>query len=362
MNLGIITFHRALNYGAILQAYALQQFLLKLDIKNNIIDYRCPYIEHFYKPIKANIIRQPKSFIKEWLYCVPNTLKRKKFDKFTKKYLFMTEKISHYTDLIGLNNIFDCFVTGSDQVWNSRWSGFDGAYFLDFAHSNKKNSYAASFGASSIDEKLIEKYKKYLLAFNFLSVREADGVDIIKGLIDKEAVVSIDPTCLLSIEDWKKVAKPPKEKGYVLLYLLEQSLYLENFAKELAEKNNIKVITITDGLKKKKGLKQYGFLGPDEFLGLFCNAEYIVTNSFHGLMFSVIFKKQFYLAYQQYAGAPNSRLKNFIKEYHLERRVLSINQPIFKEDIDYDKIDLMIQEAKEKSKNYFYKLRESYEQ
>ena len=361
MNIGIITFHRALNYGAVLQAYALQYFLREMDIDSRIIDYRCKEIEYFYKPIKANPIKNTKKFLKECIFYMFNKIKRKKFMRFLNKNLLFTKKIDTKADMLNLNALFDCFITGSDQVWNNRWTGFDGTFFLDFAESKKKNSYAASFGFSSVPREYEKLYKKYLSDFNLLSVRELDGVEIVKHLTGKNAVLSIDPTCLISREEWIRVAKLPKEKDYVLLYLLEQSPYLEGIAKELAARRGIKVITIVDGLKKKKGIKKYGFLGPDEFLGLFHNARYIVTNSFHGLMFSVIFRKEFYISYQRYSGAPNSRLKSFIANYKLERRVLSENQPLFEEQIDYDEIESIIKLSKENSKNYFCMLRDSYE-
>lgn len=361
MNLGIITFHRALNYGAVLQAYALQRFLTEIEIDSRIIDYRCQEIEYFYKPIKANPIKNTKMFIKECCFCMYNKAKRKKFISFLNRNLLLTPKIDTEVGLLNLNPLFDCFITGSDQVWNNRWTGMDGAFFLDFAENKKKNSYAASFGFSSVPQEYEERYKKYLSDFNFLSVRESDGVEIVKKLTGKNAVESIDPTCLISKEEWIRVAKLPKEKDYVLLYLLEQSSYLESIAKELALRKGIKVITITDGFKRKKDIKKYGFLGPDEFVGLFHNASYVVTNSFHGLMFSVIFRKEFYIAYQQYSGAPNSRLKNFLTNYQLEGRVLLENQPLFEEHINYDEIESMLKLSKENSKKYFYMLRENYE-
>ena len=361
MNLGIITFHRALNYGAVLQAYALQHFLTEIGIDSRVIDYRCEEIEYFYKSIKANPIKNTKQFLKECCFYTCNKIKRKKFMNFLNANLLLTKKIYAKEDMLNLNTLFDCFITGSDQVWNNRWAGLDGAFFLNFAESKKKNSYAASFGFSSVPQEYEERYRKYLADFNFISVRELDGVEIVKNLTGKNAVVSIDPTCLVSREEWTRVAKLPKEKDYVLLYLLEQSSYLESVAKELAERKGKKVIKIVDGFKRKKDIKNCGFLGPDEFLGLFHNASYVVTNSFHGLMFSVIFRKKFYISYQQYSGAPNSRLKNFLVNYRLERRVLSENQPLFEEEIDYDEIESMIKLSIEDSKKYFYTLREYYE-
>lgn len=351
MKIGIITFHRALNYGAVLQAYALHKFLLDEKIDNQIIDYRSSYIEDFYIPIKPSSIIQPKKFVKELIYAYKNISKRKKFEEFIKKYINTTEKIKK-CKIKDLNAKFDIYIAGSDQVWNYKWSGFDKTYFLDFAPSQKKYSYAASFGVDEIPSELVEEYRKLLKDFIKISVREASGKNIIKKLIKKEACISIDPTCLLSKQQWDYIAVKPKEEGYILLYTLEKSEILERLAQRIAESKNLKIIKIVDSIKKQKNFECRGFMSPDEFVGFFANAKYILTNSFHGLMFSCIYEKEFYLAFQEKEGAPNSRLRDFIKENNLCDRVVSFDGFELYKKIDYTRVKEQIIQSQKNSKKY----------
>ena len=122
MKVGVLTFHRALNYGAVLQAYALQKCLLMMGVECDIIDYRCPYIEEFYKPLKANFLKQPKMWLREVVYAPFNLKKRAKFEGFIQNFMKRTKVLNTQNDLQEINCLYDCFIAGSDQVWNFNWS------------------------------------------------------------------------------------------------------------------------------------------------------------------------------------------------------------------------------------------------
>ncbi|MGN0526964.1 MAG: polysaccharide pyruvyl transferase family protein [Acutalibacteraceae bacterium] len=352
MKLGIVTYHRALNYGAVLQAFALQKYLKSMGIESDIIDYRSEFIEHFYKPIKANVLKNPKTFVREVAFAPNNKNKRKKFDAFINRYLQLSEPIFSERELETLNDKYDGFISGSDQVWNLKWSGLDKAFFLNFACDEKKFSYAASFGFEKIPVGQEQIYRELLQRFQKLSVREKTGKQIIADLLGRNSEVSLDPTLLLTKNDWESVAKKPDDSGYVLLYTLEKSEELNNYAKALAEKNNTKVVYIADAIKRSKEYSYRGFLSPAEFVGLFANAGFVVTNSFHGLMFSVIFEKPFCLKYQQTEGAPNSRLIDFVNDFGLESRVMKTDS-IEESDTDYNSVKELISEKRADSKKYF---------
>lgn len=358
MKIGIITFNRAINYGAVLQAYALQKFLDSLGIDSDIIDYRSPYIEEFYKPIKAHPLREPKTFIREVIFAPNNLKKRKKFNDFSYKYLRLTKPIYDENELKGLNNQYDCFISGSDQVWNLKWSGFDKVYFLDFAENEKKYSYAASFGFERIPEGQEQAYAELLREFKKISVRENTGKNIISELLGRTSEVSLDPTCLLTKNEWKTTAKKPADSGYVLLYTLERNSKLNAYAKALALEKNTKVIYIADAIKKSKQYSYQGFLSPEEFVGLFANAGYVVTNSFHGLMFAVIFEKQFCLQYQQKKDAPNSRLSDFLHDFDLEDRVM-VGDYLKDKPINYIHVKKLMEKKKDESRKYFESINNS---
>lgn len=354
MKIGIITYHRALNYGAVLQAYALQRYLEKIGIDSDIIDYRCPYIEYFYKPLKASFIKQTSAFFRELIYYKNNYEKRRKFESFIKKNIKTSQTVSTKKELTALSNEYDYIFTGSDQVWNFKWSGFDKAYFLDFCESDKKFSYAASFGFDKIPENQREEYKHLLQDFQRISVRESSGKEIIEDLLSrKDAIISLDPTCLIDSEEWDEILEEPKEKGYVLVYTLENSPKLIDYAIRLSKKKGVKLFYISDAKKKTVDAKYKGFMSPAEFVGLYKNAGYVVTNSFHGLMFSVIFKKQFYLAYQECLGAPNARLVDFIADFRLTKRVLKEKTELFEEEIDYSFIREKMLSKIEETRKYF---------
>ena len=357
MKIGIITFHHALNYGAVLQTYALQQYLNDLGIENDIIDYRSPYIEYFYKPIKSNFIKDTKMFLREVIYYPNNKKKRREFDSFLKKYIKLSRIVRNKQDLERLNPEYDFFLAGSDQVWNLKWSGLDKAYFLDFTDKSKKYSYAASFGFEKIPDGQEQVYRELLEGFQSISVRENTGKEIVKGLLGREAEVSVDPTCLLDKEKWEKICIYPKEKDYVLVYMLDHSDELLQFAKQFAKNKNISIIYISDALKKKNDFIYKGFLSPSEFVGLFANAEYVVTNSFHGLMFSVIFEKKFCIQYQKKINAPNSRLYDFLYDYNLEDRLLENIK--MDEEIDYLSVKKIMAKKVEQSKKYILKIKKN---
>lgn len=356
MKVGILTFHRALNYGALLQAYALQNFLDSCGMESYIVDYRSDYIEYFYKPVKANPFKDTKTFIRELLYKNKNVGKRKKFDAFINQYIKMTRSLYSYSELIKLNDEFDFFLTGSDQVWNWRWSGFDKTYFLDFSDIGKRYSYAASFGFDTVPDDKKDIYISLLNQFQAISVREKSGVDLIKKLTSRDAVNSIDPTLLISVETWNSIAEKPSENGYVLLYTLENSEELENLAFSLARKYHVEVIRIVDTIRKIGEYKSKGFLSPAEFVGLFANATSVVTNSFHGLMFSCIFEKEFHIAYQKGENAPNARLIDFVREYDLECRVFGSAVYAPEKEVDYKKFQEILDRKRAESKQYFQKI------
>lgn len=290
-----ITFHRTLNYGAILQAYALQVIINKMGLKNEIIDYECDKIRKNYCLIKKNSV---KLFIKSILVFKNMYLRKKKFEKFAKEKLNITEKIKKetlYTE--SFNNQYDLFITGSDQVWNYEIIGSDNSYLLDFVKNNKKKrSYAASFGVSSIPLELIDRYKKYIEDFSEILVREKTGKDIIKMITKRPSVnIVLDPVFLLEKKEWEKVLLNSKfddiANKYILMYMPTENLI--KFANYLADKYKLEIYNIADADFTNGHLENA--LGPEEFISAIKNAKFIVTGSFHAVAFSIIYNKEFFI-------------------------------------------------------------------
>lgn len=358
---GIITFHRAINYGAVLQAFALNESIKKLGYVPITIDYKNPHIEKIYNPKHFNY-RSLKSFLSGILTYNRRKMKKERFEEFREKYFILDQTSNLYaTENIRHLDSYDKFITGSDQVWNYAPTQFDKAYFLDFvSDSRKKNSYAASFGFDKVPDEYLGDYKAFLGDFNNISVREEQGAIIIKELLNRKAEVVLDPTMLLSKDDWGTISQDYKiKKDYVLIYQLATSQSLLNFAVNLSKKTNCKIIYISDALRKRIKAKYANGIGPQEFLGLFKNAKYIVTNSFHGTAFSINFNKLFFVEMLPPPAKVNSRLENILDTFDLRSRqiVSGANDNIFAE-IDYKKVNKKLEIERQRSLDYLKRILE----
>jgi hypothetical protein len=320
--IGVITFHRAINYGAVLQAYALYESLNKLGFKAVMIDYKNPHIERLYDP-NPFYSNNMKRFLSAILTYSRRAKKNKIFEEFRTNNIILDKSLDLYsTESIKQLDSYDSFITGSDQVWNYIPSKFDKAYFLDFvSDSRKKNSYAASFGFERIPDEYLDDYKGLLADFNHISVREEQGVEIIKNLLNREAEIVIDPTMLLSKDDWVKISQDYKgKKNYILLYHIASSQSLFDFAINLSKQTNCEIIYISDAIRKRINATYASAISPQMFLGLFKNAKYIVTNSFHGTAFSINFNKLFFVEMLPPPAENNSRLINILDTFDLRSR------------------------------------------
>lgn len=361
--IGIITFQNADNYGALLQAYALKNFLSDIGNNTYIINYYCPQLQKDYK-----ILKLPKLSIKDIVKkCAKFILSpfllyiRWKFKGFRKQYL--TDTVPIYPNTIqNYTEQFDMFITGSDQVFNPRITNFDSNYLLSFSKDKNKNfSYAASFGLSlkDLSDKEKELFKDNLANFNYLSVREKQGNEIIDSLLCAKSEVNLDPTLLLSKEDWQKIAVFPRQNKYVLLYLMYKDKNIINFAKKLAKINHCKLIFISYSLDIIDRVSAIHITPtPQEWIGLFLNAEYIVTNSFHGFAFSVNFNKKFFLGHLPSHMPVNSRLDNLLEITGLYNRLYTNFSDTDNYDIpiDWQDVNKKLETERQKSLNYLQKI------
>lgn len=327
MKIGIITFHRAVNYGAVLQAYALQHALEGLGAQAEIIDYRNRYIESCYDPysLKGNKI---KALAKIALLGGLRRKKNEAFRSFNQKYMHLSEAVyEDSSQLAGAEKLFDAFITGSDQVWNTDCADFDPAYFLTFVKDEKKkNSYAASFGLSEIPKGYEAEYKKRLGGYRHMSVREKQGKALVKELTGRDVPVVLDPTLLLTEKDWSAPAQDVPHKGYILLYSVLHSDGMLAYARRLSKETGLPVLYINDKSFENKDFRYVRGASPEEFLGYFKNADYVITNSFHGTVFSVIFKRRFLSDIDVIKdGKPgiNERSQQLLEALSLTQRILS---------------------------------------
>lgn len=359
MKIGIITYHRAKNLGAMLQSYALQQTLEKYIGDCEIIDYRNEKMENNYKVKSTKEIKSIKGKIKNLLL----SKKNKEFEKVREDFNSKIQKISKKTynekNIKEVNSEYDLFVTGSDQVWNPKLNYKDSNYFLSFVEDNKKrNSYAASFGTNKIDEEDKKEIKKELEKFNKISIREKEGQDIIKQLTNKDAELVLDPTLLLNEKNWDNLIEENRlvKEKYIFLYTIAHTPSILDFARKLAKKEKCKIIYFNSGYKKYSGMQNLNKVSPQDFLNYIKNAEYVVTSSFHGLCFSIDLHKNFYYELDKGKENNNSRLTTLTNVLGLESRKILDGKCKDTKDIDYNEIEKKLNKEREKSKNFIKNL------
>ena len=351
MKIGIVTFHRAINFGGVLQAFALQNILKIKGYDCEIIDYYCPFIEAHYRTKNYFTILQLKRFFYTLLY--NGELKRniKGFEKFLANYLKISKNKYYPINLVEINEYYDKFITGSDQVWSPTCAGFDSGYFLSFVTDNsKKISYAASFGTKELPFSKTEEYINRLKQFWAISVRETSGSKIVYDLIGKKVKVVLDPTLLLKKQQWEELfddKKYHKEK-YILVYMISEDKRILELAKKMSRKTGKKVFYINDRIYKTKGVENLRKVTPDEWVRLFLNADMVFTNSFHGIAFSINFNKEFYAYYLQGNLSANERIINILSIFCLENR-LEKKEICCLESIDYEKINKKLEVLRNES-------------
>ncbi len=343
MKVGIITFHFAHNYGAMLQAHALMQAINQLGHDAKIIDYIPNKLEKEYSMNPFNNKDSIKSFIKSILKMPIRIKQYKLFEDFLKNEMNLTSKVSQYNELNKLSQEFDAIIVGSDQVWNDGITGEIEVYFLNFCEKNtKKISYAASLGTSEASKYIKNCIHKFLPEFDLVTVRENIGRDIILQEINDKSIYQVmDPVFLMDIDYWKDKAQQVtvKRNPYILYYSLQKNPKLEMLTEKAADEYGVEILSIHPLTTRQKiNAKQLNNVGPLEFLDLIRNAELVCTNSFHAVAFSIIFKKRLlHIAHSKL----NSRVEGLLENLEVEVKVDSDNlkELIITDDmINYDKL------------------------
>ena len=345
MRIGILTFHCAHNYGAVLQAYALQQYLLSNGHKVEIIDYRPDYLVepycvklYWWRFLSKNPIECVKRFFGESFYYLPmRYIRYYFFNRFIKNKFLLSKPIKDNQ----IPNDYDVYVVGSDQVWNPKIThGFDDVYFARF-NFDKGNKQYISYGASMGKSKLSDDEIKYLTdsfkLFDKISVRESVLVDMLQPITDKNIYHVLDPTLLVNSDFWNNLAvKPFKSKKYVLVYAITMDSIIMEKAKVIADCLNVEIVEITSGIVKERG--KYQTASPSHFLGAIKNAEYVITTSFHATIFSILFKIPFYVI--QMNSSENSRASSLLNMLGIKDRILLANEVVsLNKDIDWSFVE-----------------------
>ena len=353
--IGIITFHMACNYGAVLQTYALQNKLMDIYGKDKveIIDYYAPAIEDrtkiLYLAKTGNLIRDIIRFIIKF---IPKCIKYYKFKIFRNKYLKLSDMRFNKSNIGMANDKYYALVTGSDQVWNIMSTNYDDSYFLTFADDEViKFSYAASFGFDNVF-KINQKNILYKLnSFDEISIREDIGYELIQQNVNCRVQVNVDPTLLLSRIDWDVIRKINDIKyEYILVYCILPSNKLLNHVRKIAKKENLKVYYISDDMVNNDFIHLRN-LSVGEFINWIANAKYVATTSFHGTVFSILYNKSFFVEYETKLNY-NYRVKHLLELLNIENKNIESKDFNHCSLINWTEVEKILDNERKKSIEY----------
>lgn len=343
-----ITYHASLNNGSFFQAYALQKTIKSLGHDNEILDIQTPELKSDYALFRN--IRSLSDLLKNiisLLHFVKLKKRKRKFEEARKCYLSLTSEYSSLNDYIADNQdeVRDSlFIAGSDQIWNTTTSDFTEGYFLPGI--DNKIAYSAS-GGSSITSKDLQKYIQYIKEFKNISVREPKLKNILNNLNISRITVTLEPTLLLDKDDYKTFISNERylKDRYIFCYSAKCNRDVMKKANEIGKHFGLPVYAIFNTYRSEKnwmyGLKNIYDAGPEDFLNILQNAELVLTDSFHGNVFSIIMEKPFYYLAPESSSKEieiDDRIDGLFEQIGLAGRKITVNTPveeIFNTEIEY---------------------------
>lgn len=343
---GILTFQGAENCGASLQAYALQSKIEELNsnIKVSHINYQNFEITNKKNPmvqrgVKNKLIRATKNLVFKKVI----KSRSEAFNKFDEDYINLTKPYTH-CDLRTINEDFDTFIVGSDQVFNTEITGFDENFLLTFVTNRNKYAYAASFGDMKFYEDSKDMFNEHLSAFNGITFREEVTTETLdRELPGMKISTVLDPTLLLDLNFWEemfpKISTRPMEDRYVVVYSVNPSEKTFAYAKNVAKQNGLKVVYLNTGYRPQPGVINIFDFGPTEFMQYIKNADYTMVTSFHGLVFSIIFNRQFAIETMKNSSAGSVRLTSLLNDLNIQHRDLSQSENPLTNSINYELVN-----------------------
>ena len=368
--IGILTMHCVPNYGAVLQAYATVAFLRGITAKYTDVKFDIEIVD--YQPLEKKkrystkaLLLDSATSIRALLrnirgYSIKTMNASKKLHRNAYEVLNSSNCLSkeiRKNELPKLDNEYDALVVGSDQVWNPFGMKKDYSFLLNFYSNGAKYSFSSSFGVSDFPTEYREIYARELSRFRHVAVRENAGLKIYESLTERnDGVVLLDPTLMLSVDEYKELEDDSEIHllpGYTLVYLAMHSENLVKYATEHTQKDKEVVVFGMPDIVCR--LNTYGCriirsstIGG--FLSLFHNAGSIYTNSFHGIAFSIIYKKELWIEWNNVHSKSNSRLENIVNKFGLQNRLISKTSN--SESIDYESINTVIEREREKAMDY----------
>jgi hypothetical protein len=355
MKVGILTFPNSKSYGATMQMYALYQTIYKLGHEAEIINYYSKYMkaEKYCRPkgmsdLKYSLRYLARRILHARMYAAFAAFEQQNMEMYPNRFFTGKDKLP----TIGAR--YGAVVCGSDQVWNPDITGRDLSYFLDFCgEGTRRVAYAPSFGVEALPEEYAKRVGEELSQFAALSVREAQGQAMVADMIGREVPVVIDPTMLLDAEQWQQLEEHfPVDGDFVLYYTVKSSPRLYAKCRAFAEQQGLRMVVVGGNRMRRNDdavVRHAIDISPAVWLWLVHHARYVVTNSFHGTAFSIIFEKNFYL---ELSAKTNSRLTNIVKLLDLEDRVIPFEQEIVPSQANFETAKKNMLDMRERSIDY----------
>lgn len=371
MKIGILTQPLVVNYGGLLQNYALQQVLLRAGHEVETIDWFYPV----YKPWRMMIFKIKYAVLKVLfpqkypkLRYQPTDEERKVIQRntnhFISTYIKHTEKVRSKDGFItkAKEGAFDAYVVGSDQCWRPCYNSFLSSMFFDFIQDKqvKRIAYAASFGTDQWEftQEMTSICAPLAQKVDFVSVREDSGVKLCKEHLGVNAVHVLDPTMLLMKEDYISLIeaeKEPKSKGTLFNYILDPDAEITAFINNVAKEKGLSSFQVLPKCQQetrtkediKNRIEDCIFPGVTTWLRAFMDAEMTIVDSFHGMVFSIIFNKPFWVIGNVNRGM--SRFTSLLKQFHLEDRLLDVNhlqEVDINRPIDWSSVNSILQQKR----------------
>lgn len=363
MKVEIITLHRITNFGSMLQTYATQTAIEKLGHEAEVLDFVPEGMSFKRANWPKNDVPAWKKLIKLPPLFAVNLMEYSDVNRFLKKYIHLSpQRYNCYQEIIADIPLADAYLSGSDQVWNTQNNNPPEdlkAYYLGFAPEGKKRiAYAGSFGKNTFTKEEERIIKEYVSKYDYISVREDDGLKILHRFGFDNGVHVVDPTLLLSGDEWRKFAsvkKAPKP-GYVFVYNLNRNGLIKEVAKAIAKEKGLRIINFADTFDFIKGAKNRFGNTAEDFVNHIANADYVVTDSFHGTAFSLNLNRQVIVVK---APRYNSRIESVLRVAGLldTRLVGTVEEGLKAASIaiDYNEVNPRIEAARQISLDYLKK-------
>lgn len=358
MKIGLVTFYHIHHYGALLQAAATERAVESLGAQCEIIDYFVNQDNSLFR--RPTGLGSTAADVHTALHYKALSARYRRFEDFARQHLRISgHRFESLEELKAAELPYDVILAGSDQIWNPKifpGGHFDPVFFGAFSQ-RRKIAYAPSFGVPHIPEGMEDELQGYLSQFSHLSVRERQGRRIIEALTGKAVPVVLDPTLLLTAEQWGAMtADPGLSGGYILCYCISRPGALAPYIHQLAKETGLPVVQLC-GIRQKVHPKALCVLdaGPSEFLGLFQNASYVCTNSFHGTVFSIQLQKPFFTAVapSELAEPESSRTFSLLSTLGLTERIIGKGDTAGLADkIDWAEAARRLQAARQTSMDY----------